>query len=132
MRSISLIASIALCTGCAHTDQWTDKDTKHFATYVAAASLDTFSTNRLINDFYYTEERNPVIVRTFGQRPSKKELIVGTIVISITNFFIARAIPEKYRRKYLSIWTFGHTTLSMYNFNLYNKCAGIYDCGSID
>lgn len=115
-----MILFLLLISGCASSEPWTSKDTKHYIAYVAAASLDTYSTTRLISDWPNTEESNPVIVWTFGQRPSQDELIVGLIVTATANFFIARALPDKYRRKYLAAWTFGHSALAINNFRIYN------------
>ena len=124
MRIVSIIVASMVCTGCAHQDPWINEDTKHFMAYAVSASIDVYSTNRLLDGYYFAEERNPVIIRTFGVRPTKNQLIIGTLVIGTLNYFIAKALPEKYRHKYLDIWTFGHSALALNNHRLYNRFDG--------
>ncbi|MEE8598183.1 MAG: hypothetical protein V3S69_01440, partial [Dehalococcoidales bacterium] len=109
-------------------DPWTRHDTEWFVAYTVAVALDVHSTNRLIERYPDVHEHNPIVVATIGERPNTDELVVGAIFVAGVNFFIARALPSRYRRKYLAIWTLGHTALALKNFNLYVECTGPVYC----
>lgn len=109
------ILSLTSIVGCAHEDAWTRQDTKHFSTYVAAASIDSYSTYRLLEMDPFAIERNSLIVGVVGERPSAQELFLGTVVVATINYFVARSLPYEYRRKYLGVWTFGHSTFAISN-----------------
>ncbi len=119
---------VSLCTGCAHNDPWTRHDTEWFVAYTVSLTLDVHSTNRLIERYPDVRERNPVVVAFIGERPNTDELVVGAIAAATINFFIARALPSRYRRKYLALWTFGHTALAINNFKYYVECTGPVYC----
>lgn len=117
---ITLTCASMFSSGCASTDPWTSQDTKYFGAYVLAASADVHSTTRLIHGYDYMTEKNPVVAGIFGDRPSDKELIGGTIAMATINYFIARALPENKRRKYLAMWTFSHAVFATSNYELYD------------
>lgn len=114
------ILSLSCVLGCANQDAWTSQDTRHFTLYATAASLDSYSTSRLLDKDPTGHEFNPFVSEIAGNRPSDKELIVGTIVFATINYFVARALPYEYRRKYLGLWTFGHSAMIINNVSYIN------------
>lgn len=114
------ILSLSCTLGCAHEDAWTEKDTHHFTAYAIAVTADSYSTSRAISKGPYFHEENPFVRGIAGSRPSDDELIAGTILFATMNYFIARALPDEYRRKYLGLWTFGHSAMTIHNIRSMN------------
>lgn len=122
------IIAMALLSGCAHQDPWTSDDTDHFIAYTVSVAFDVHSTNRLIKRYPDVSEHNPIVSAVIGSRPNTNKLVVGAIVVSTVNFFVARALPSRYRRKYLTLWTFGHIILAVNNVRLFIECTGPVYC----
>ena len=117
-RSIVHLAPLALAiSGCASQDLWTEEDSTYFRVYAATSIVDTYTTIQSLKrpDLI---EKNPIVYNVVGERPDNGTLVVGTAIIIGTNYLIARALPDKYRRKYLAVWASSHTYLAISNIKL--------------
>jgi hypothetical protein len=96
MRYTIIIASLLLSSGCAHEDPWTRRDTVMFIVSSTVIAADAVATNRL-QDCYGCYEKGPVAKHFLGRTPSTSGTVqyFGTIIVS--NFFIGRALPAKWR-----------------------------------
>lgn len=91
--------------GCAHQDPWTTDDTVWQGIYTATALADAHMTTK-IQDHPNIEESGSIAKQVLGPNPTTSDtwMYFGTVIIS--NYFIARALPEGWRR----IWQVGTTT----------------------
>ena len=112
---IMLIAFTAIvASGCAHTDPWTEDDTKWQLLVTGALITDAVTTNR-IQDCPRCYEAGPIARHVLGGQPSTEDTMTyfGTLIIA--NYFIARALPSKWRRRW-QVWeTSVHTYATLNN-----------------
>lgn len=120
MKPFTILVALALC-GCATTDDaWTSGDSKLFGAYVIAASADTYTTTRF--QYYYPlAEANPIVRSAYGPNPRTSDLWQGQIALIGINYLIARSLPERWRRRYLGVWTGAHSAAALYNWNAINE-----------
>ncbi len=119
-KRLIVLLLITVLGGCAHEDPWTRGDTMLYAGYVAAGALDTKSTSRFQ---YYPDiyEVNPAVYWTLGRSPSTPDLWQAYISVVAVNYFVARALPTKWRTRYLGVWTVGHGAAWINNCRLLEK-----------
>lgn len=103
MRTILLLSTM-LFMGCAHQDPWTTGDTVLQGIYMAAVIADGHMTTQIQ---YHPNIREAGIIASeiLGANPDTSDtwLYMGTLMI--TNYLIARALPQGWR----SIWQVGTT-----------------------
>ena len=124
MKWYTLLIVVLCAQGCAHNDEWSRGDTDRFIAYAVAGAADTYTTSR----FQYhpeLEEANPIVAAAIGRNPSTSDLWQGWATVTISNYFIARALPEKWRKRYINTWTVAHGTLAIYNCGRLSKLG---DC----
>lgn len=94
MRYI-ILAIMFVLTGCAHQDEWTKQDTAMFIGASAAMVIDAVTTARIQYRPGIYEAGN--IRYVLGSQPSTSDtyLFFGTLIIS--NYFITKALPAKWR-----------------------------------
>ena len=100
-----MILSVLMAQGCAHQDEWTTGDTVMQSIYTVSALADGYMTTK-IQDHPNIEENGAVALHILGPNPSTSDtwMYIGTLIV--TNYLIARALPEGWR----SIWQVGTTT----------------------
>ena len=81
--------------GCAHQDEWTNRDTKLQIAVTLAIAADGYTTSKI----QYTdgmEETGPA-KQFLGLQPSTSDtwMYMGTLMIS--SYFVSRALPSKWR-----------------------------------
>ena len=116
MRLLAILA-LALVSGCAHQDPWTKSDTALYSLYIGTLAADTYTTTR----FQYHDcivEINPVVRSVLGDNPKTSDAWQASATMAVTNLFVARALPEKWRDWYLSGWAAGHGVAAFHNHNL--------------
>ena len=101
MRSIILLLIFAL-VGCAHQDEWTTRDTWMQVGVTAAIAADAYTSSKI----QYTPnvmEDGPIAHRIIGRQPSTFDVYMYSGTLIITNYFISRALPGKWR-PYWQVW----------------------------
>ena len=100
-RVLTILTVLVFTSGCAHTDEWTRRDTVLQVGVTAALLADAITTSR-IHDNPNVYESGAVAHRVLGRQPSTRDtyLYFGTLVIS--NYLITRALPEKWRKYWQS------------------------------
>jgi hypothetical protein len=101
--------------GCAHSDEWTREDTAMYVVSSAVIAVDGVLTNR-IQDCYTCSATGPITGRILSDKPSTNETIVYFGSVIVTNYFIGRALPAKWR-KYWYTWE-----LSVHGYSVYDHC----------
>lgn len=94
---------LILLSGCASQDPWTKDDTAWQVIYTAALMTDAYQTT-LIQDHPNIEESGAIARDILGANPGTGETWLYFTTVGITNWFIARALPEGWRR----IWQVGN------------------------
>lgn len=95
MRTL-LILTILLTSACAHNDPWTTRDTVMQVGVTTILAYDAVTTSRI----QYCEtcyEAGAVAKRFLGSQPSTSDTWMYFGTLAITNYFISRALPAKWR-----------------------------------
>ena len=108
--------------GCAHSEPWTRDDTLMFSAYMMTSAADTYTTSKF-DDCYPLAEANPIVRESLGANPESDDLWRSQLLVWGANYFIARAMPEKWRHRYLGIWTVAHLGAAMHNQNEINDAV---------
>lgn len=114
MRTL-IILTILLISGCAHNDPWTTRDTVMQVGVTVALAADAVTTSRI----QYCEtcyERGPVAKRFLGSQPSTSDTYLYFGTLAITNYFISRALPAKWR-PYWQTWE-----MAVHGYAVINNC----------
>lgn len=119
LTSIKLIATLILSSsllGCAHSDPWTTRDTWMQVGVTTMLVADAITTSR-IQDAPGVYEAGPLASKVLGSQPSTSDtyLYFGTIII--TNYFITRALPAKWR-PYWQGWE-----IAVHGYAVHNNCS---------
>lgn len=109
----SLLLFVVLLQGCVHSDPWTKTDTILYSAVVVALTADAITTSRIqyIPGIY---EAGPVARHVLGSQPSTSDTIMYFGTIAISNYFIGRALPSKWRR-FWYVWETGIHTAAVLN-----------------
>lgn len=101
----TLLIPLMFLFGCASQDPWTKSDTVWQSIYTVSALADGYMTEK-IQYHPNIEENGKVALHFLGPNPSTSDtwMYFGTLII--TNYIIARALPEGWR----TIWQVGTTT----------------------
>lgn len=114
MLLLSLL--ILFNVGCASSDPWTKSDTYRQAVVTAALIGDAVTTAKIreCNNCY---ENGPLTSKILGRQPNVKDTYTyyGTLIIS--NYFISRALPAKWR-PYWQTWEF-----SVHTYSISKNCS---------
>jgi hypothetical protein len=99
-----ILLSLIILGGCAHSDPWTTGDTVLQTVYTASALADGYMTTK-IQDHPNIIENGRIAKQFLGPNPSDSDtwMYIGTLIV--TNYLIARALPQGWR----SIWQVGTT-----------------------
>lgn len=96
MKYIILLFVFVLVSGCAHQDEWTELDTVMLVGVSVVMVADAVTTRRIQYrpDLY---EVGSTTRKVLGTQPSTSDtyLFFGSLII--TNYFITRALPAKWR-----------------------------------
>ncbi len=99
MRPCAILIALALLSGCAHTDGWDRKDTMYQLGVTAVLAGDAYTTMQM----QYApgvQEGGPIAKRVLGLEPSTEDTLMYFASIAISNYFISRVLPRKWRRRW--------------------------------
>lgn len=102
---LAIAASLILLSGCAHQDAWTTRDTVGQVVLSAALVADAYSTSNI----QYTAkvwENGPIAGKVLGLQPATSDTWQYFTTLAISHYFIARALPAKWR----PYWQYGNAT----------------------
>lgn len=109
-----IVSASLLSAGCAHQDEWRTVDTERQLVATAAIVFDGWS-SRNIGPATFTYEGGFVASRLIGPYPSNEDFIVYLTTVAIADYFIARALPAKWR-PYFQVGVFAmHTRAGLSN-----------------
>ncbi len=101
--------------GCAHSDEWTRRDTIMQIGVSVTLAGDAWTTSK-IHKTPFVYEDGPVARPLLGPQPDPAEVYVFFVSAAITNYLIARALPAKWRPFFQT----GIMVRSVYNIE--NNC----------
>lgn len=116
MRILLIISIFALLQGCAHSDPWTRQNTVLQSIYTGTLVLDAIQTA----DIQYRPdlmEAGPIARPILGRNPSTSDTWMYFGTLAISNYFITRALPEKWRPFWQSFGIIDH------GLAVINNCA---------
>ena len=95
---IAIVATLAILTnvGCAHSDEWTRRDTIRQLGVTVTITGDAWTTSR-IHKTPGVYEKGRLVRPFLGTQPDPTEVYIFFASAAITNYFIARALPAKWR-----------------------------------
>jgi hypothetical protein len=99
MKTLIAILILALLSGCAHQDEWTREDTWRQITVTAALMADGYTTAQIHKD-PMVEEGGPIARKFLGPQPSSEDTAIYFATLAISNYFISRALPAKWRHRW--------------------------------
>ena len=86
-------------TGCASNAEWTATDTRYEDTYQLVSAMDAYTTMQIRHHPTVVEKAWPTR-QLIGSNPSEKDVALLFMTYGISHYFIARALPAKWRRYY--------------------------------
>lgn len=96
MKATSLLLAVLLLTGCAHSDPWTTRDTVMQVGVTVVLAYDARTTSQIqYCDTCY--ERGKIAKVFLGSQPSTSDTYLYFGTLAISNYFISRALPAKWR-----------------------------------
>lgn len=119
---IIFVGMTAALFGCAHQDEWTKTDTYMQAVVTAAYAADAYTTSKIQ---YHPElrEEGPAHF-ALGRQPSTSDTWMYFGTLAITNYFISRALPAKWRPFWQSVNIVAHGSAAFTNCQLGAGCKG--------
>lgn len=95
LLAVMMVAWLTLCSGCAHSDPWTPRDTWMQVGVTAVYAADAYTTSKI--------QHNPPLIEVglarhaLGRYPGTSEtyMYFGTLMLS--NYLISRALPARLR-----------------------------------
>ena len=96
MRKFAIVIILALLSGCAHQDEWTTRDTWLQIGVTATLAADAYTTSKIQYD-PWIEEVGPIAKHVLGRQPSTSDTYMYFGTLAISNYFITRALPAKWR-----------------------------------
>ena len=115
MRSFAILIALAMLSGCAHTDGWNREDTLYQLGVTAALAGDAYTTSR-IQYMPSIKEGGPIAKHFLGLQPSTEDTVMYFTSVAIVNYFISRALPRKWRRRWQT-WE-----ISVHGYSIKNNC----------
>ena len=112
-----IVTTLALLinAGCAHTDEWTTRDTWMQVGVTAAIAADAYTSCK-IQYAPNVMEIGPIAHRIIGRQPSTSDVYMYFGTLIITNYFISRALPAKWRPYWQS------ANIIMHGYAVVNNC----------
>jgi len=104
-----------MSSGCAHQDEWTKRDTWGQVAVTIAIAGDGVSSFR-IRETENVYEKGYIASRVMGTQPTKQDLILYHTTLAISSYFIARALPAKWRPYFQGVEVGAH------GYAWYNNC----------
>lgn len=104
----ALLLALAVLAGCAHQDEWTSGDTVLQGILIATVAADAYQTTKIQDHPNIVE--NGTIARAFmGSNPSTSDVLLYMGTVSISQYLIARALPQGWRTIFQvgNIWIHG-------------------------
>lgn len=112
MKLLLVMTALIVC-GCAHQDPWTKRDTWGQAAATIAIIGDGVSSLK-IRETPNLHEAGYVASRIIGSQPTKEDFILYHTTLAISSYFIARALPAKWR-PYWQVIEAGTHSYAWYN-----------------
>ena len=112
-----LILMTAALFGCASSDRWTTRDTWMQVGVTAVLTTHAYTTSK-IQYAPNVHEAGPIAKQFLGSQPTTRDTYVyfGTLIIS--NYFITRMLPGKWRPYWQGWEMAGHTYAVVNDCNL--------------
>ena len=104
MRIVLTLIVVVVVTGCASTDEWRTVDTQRQIAVTVAIAADAWSSRNIRSEPDYREV-GLVASRVIGSQPSAGEFIVYFTAVAVVDYYISRALPEKWR-PYFQVFAF--------------------------
>jgi hypothetical protein len=116
-----LLIILLLLQGCAHSDPWTKKDTYRQIAVSVVLATDAYTTSQIQ---YYNGiwEDGPLARKVLGTQPNTHSTYQYFLINGITNYFIARALPAKWR-PYWQGWE-----VAVHSYATINNCDKLRVC----
>lgn len=93
---VARLCVLLALTGCAHQDEWTERDMwAQVAVSIAIIGDSASSVNIRSTDGIY--ERGYIASRVIGSQPTAKNLFVYMTSVIVLDLMVARALPAKWR-----------------------------------
>jgi len=102
-------------SGCAHTDEWTRRDTMMQLGATVMMLGDAITTTKIQYD-PNVHESAPVATQFLGPQPSTSDTYQYFGAVIITSYLISRALPAKWRPYYQGAQIAGH------GYGFWNNC----------
>lgn len=96
MKTAAVIAAVAVLSGCAHSDEWTRRDTALQLAYTGVVVLDTIQTADIQN-YPDIQETGWLARKALGRNPDTSDTILYFSTLAISHWVIARALPREWR-----------------------------------
>lgn len=95
MRLFGLLAALLAMGGCAHSDEWTKRDTWMQVAVTATLAADAYTTSKI--QYANLVEDGFVLRKVLGSKPATRDTYIyfGSLIIS--HYFITRMLPAKWR-----------------------------------
>ena len=104
-----IVTTLALLinAGCAHTDEWTTRDTILQVGLTLTLAADARTTSR-IHKTSGVYERGPFVQPILGSQPDPVETYLFFTSLALSDYLIARALPAKWRPYFQGSLLAGH------------------------
>ncbi len=93
---LTLIMIVLACTGCAHNDPWTRKDTQREVVFNLVNIADAVTTSR-IQDHPNLTEGHWLANSVLGDNPSTDDTVKYFASRAVVHYLIGRSLPAKWR-----------------------------------
>lgn len=92
----AIIAAAAVLSGCAHSDEWTRRDTALQLAYTGVVIADAIQTADIQN-YPDIQEAGWLAGKALGRNPDTSDTVLYFGTLAISHWMISRALPSKWR-----------------------------------
>jgi len=104
--NVMLLACLVMA-GCAHQDEWTQKDTRRQWAVTGLMVIDAHKTAQIQYDPRLVEG-NPIPLFVLGPKPSTASTYQYFVTLALSQYLITRALPARWRPYYQCIVAIDH------------------------
>lgn len=112
---VGALVLLFMVAGCAHQDDWTRHDTMGQIGVTAVMLVDAVLTEQ-IQDYSNVYEAGPLASRVLGPQPNTSDTYQYFATLMISNYFITRALPAKWRPYWQSY------EMGVHSYAIINTC----------
>ncbi len=122
MRSVlGIFIALLGLSGCAHQDAWTTRDTVLQSTLMIVMAYDAYLTTQL-QDCPRAREVGDIAKHVLGRQPATSDTYQYFAALIITDYLIARALPERWR-PYWHGYGIGVHTYAVRSHHIKGECT---------